>query len=122
MKKFPITAIREIKLLKALSHPNILQLREMAVERSKGEMEPSLDVRCGGPDVFDRRRTKETQHVHGHTVHGARLIRTAGESGCSIHRTTDQVLFDATPRRSPVLACGTSALISMEEFDLTSLP
>ncbi|KAJ5661618.1 uncharacterized protein N7477_009234 [Penicillium maclennaniae] len=34
---FPITAIREIKLLKALSHPNILQLREMAVERSKGE-------------------------------------------------------------------------------------
>ncbi|KAJ5595809.1 Serine/threonine-protein kinase bur1 [Penicillium hetheringtonii] len=34
---FPITAIREIKLLKALSHKNILQLREMAVERSKGE-------------------------------------------------------------------------------------
>lgn len=35
--KFPITALREIKLLKMLSHPNILQLREMAVERSKGE-------------------------------------------------------------------------------------
>ncbi|CAI7636679.1 unnamed protein product [Penicillium manginii] len=34
---FPITAIREIKLLKALSHRNILQLNEMAVERSKGE-------------------------------------------------------------------------------------
>ncbi|KAJ5466758.1 Serine/threonine-protein kinase bur1 [Penicillium diatomitis] len=34
---FPITAIREIKLLKALSHPNILQLKEMSVERSKGE-------------------------------------------------------------------------------------
>lgn len=34
--KFPITALREIKLLKMLSHPNILQLREMAVERSKG--------------------------------------------------------------------------------------
>ncbi|KAJ5984432.1 Serine/threonine-protein kinase bur1 [Penicillium waksmanii] len=34
---FPITAIREIKLLKALSHKNILQLNEMAVERSKGE-------------------------------------------------------------------------------------
>ncbi|KKK15976.1 putative CDK9 [Aspergillus rambellii] len=34
---FPITALREIKLLKMLSHPNILQLREMAVERSKGE-------------------------------------------------------------------------------------
>jgi serine/threonine-protein kinase BUR1 len=29
---FPITALREIKLLKLLSHPNILQLEEMAVE------------------------------------------------------------------------------------------
>ncbi|GBF60605.1 serine/threonine-protein kinase [Trichophyton mentagrophytes] len=34
---FPITALREIKLLKILSHPNILQLQEMAVERSRGE-------------------------------------------------------------------------------------
>jgi serine/threonine-protein kinase BUR1 len=29
---FPITALREIKLLKLLSHPNILKLEEMAVE------------------------------------------------------------------------------------------
>ncbi|KAK2871564.1 hypothetical protein FQN49_003055 [Arthroderma sp. PD_2] len=35
--QFPITALREIKLLKILSHPNILQLMEMAVERSRGE-------------------------------------------------------------------------------------
>ncbi|KAL4883118.1 Serine/threonine-protein kinase bur1 [Aspergillus karnatakaensis] len=34
---FPITALREIKLLKMLSHTNIMRLREMAVERSKGE-------------------------------------------------------------------------------------
>ncbi|KAF6241601.1 hypothetical protein HO173_000312 [Letharia columbiana] len=34
---FPITAIREIKLLKMLSHPNILKLEEMAIERIKGE-------------------------------------------------------------------------------------
>ncbi|KAL4974287.1 Serine/threonine-protein kinase bur1 [Aspergillus desertorum] len=34
---FPITALREIKLLKMLSHNNIMRLREMAVERSKGE-------------------------------------------------------------------------------------
>lgn len=32
---FPVTAIREIKLLKMLSHINILQLQEMAVERGK---------------------------------------------------------------------------------------
>lgn len=30
---FPITALREIKLLKMLSHPNILRLEEMVVER-----------------------------------------------------------------------------------------
>lgn len=30
---FPITALREVKLLKMLSHPNILKLEEMAVER-----------------------------------------------------------------------------------------
>ncbi|KAL8996775.1 MAG: hypothetical protein Q9169_003798 [Polycauliona sp. 2 TL-2023] len=34
---FPITALREIKLLKMLSHPNVLRLEEMAVERNKGE-------------------------------------------------------------------------------------
>ncbi|OJD14738.1 CMGC/CDK protein kinase [Emergomyces pasteurianus Ep9510] len=34
---FPITALREIKLLKMLSHPNILRLQEMAVERPRGE-------------------------------------------------------------------------------------
>lgn len=35
---FPITALREIKLLKMLSHPNILKLEEMAVERKKGDI------------------------------------------------------------------------------------
>jgi serine/threonine-protein kinase BUR1 len=29
---FPITALREIKLLKLLSHPNVLRLEDMAVE------------------------------------------------------------------------------------------
>ncbi|KAF2638935.1 Pkinase-domain-containing protein [Massarina eburnea CBS 473.64] len=34
---FPITALREIKLLKMLSHENCLKLEEMAVERPKAE-------------------------------------------------------------------------------------
>ncbi|PCG95942.1 Hypothetical protein PENO1_070820 [Penicillium occitanis (nom. inval.)] len=34
---FPITALREIKLLKMLSHPNVLRLPEMAVEKKQGE-------------------------------------------------------------------------------------
>ena len=32
---FPITALREIKLLKKLSHPNVLKLEEMAMEKAK---------------------------------------------------------------------------------------
>ncbi|KAF1346742.1 kinase-like domain-containing protein [Delphinella strobiligena] len=35
---FPITALREIKLLKMLSHVNILHLDEMAVERNKKDV------------------------------------------------------------------------------------
>jgi serine/threonine-protein kinase BUR1 len=34
---FPITSLREIKLLKMLSHDNILKLQEMSVERPKAE-------------------------------------------------------------------------------------
>lgn len=34
---FPITALREIKLLKMLSHDNVLKLEEMAVERPRAE-------------------------------------------------------------------------------------
>jgi serine/threonine protein kinase len=33
---FPITAIREVKILKALDHPNIVQLKEIVT--SKGKM------------------------------------------------------------------------------------
>jgi len=43
---FPITALREIKLLKMLSHPNVLHLEEMAVERQPRKfraLETSID-------------------------------------------------------------------------------
>jgi serine/threonine protein kinase len=32
---FPITAIREVKILKALSHPNIVLLKEIVTSKSK---------------------------------------------------------------------------------------
>ena len=41
---FPITALREIKLLKMLSHPNILRLEEMAVERQAGTHPPNFMI------------------------------------------------------------------------------
>lgn len=34
---FPITALREVKLLKMLSHTNVLRLEEMAIERIEGD-------------------------------------------------------------------------------------
>lgn len=69
---FPITALREIKLLKMLSHVNILKLDEMAVERHKGTAVWSCfgekarradEERC-------RRRQEESYVVHGYAVHG----------------------------------------------------
>lgn len=39
---FPITALREVKLLKMLSHPNILRLEEMVVERQQGSLRSAV--------------------------------------------------------------------------------
>lgn len=41
---FPITAIREIKLLKSLSHPNVIRLREIV--RSQGSVLAQLQGSC----------------------------------------------------------------------------
>ncbi|KAL9107564.1 MAG: hypothetical protein Q9227_007564 [Pyrenula ochraceoflavens] len=62
---FPITALREIRLLKMLDHVNVLKLEEMAVERPKGEarkkfgmfmvtpyMEHDLSGLLENPDVY----------------------------------------------------------------------
>lgn len=38
---FPITALREIKIMKILSHKNVLTLKEMAVEREKDPYKPN---------------------------------------------------------------------------------
>lgn len=35
---FPITAIREVKILKALNHPNIVQLKEMVTSKDHADM------------------------------------------------------------------------------------
>lgn len=66
-EKFPITALREIKLLKMLSHPNILQLKEMAVERSKGK---SVSCFVWILLTYDRGGTQKAKHVYGYSVYG----------------------------------------------------
>jgi hypothetical protein len=51
--KFPITALREIKLLKLLSHENVIRLEDMAVEhpsRPSKNRPATLRMPC---DCFD---------------------------------------------------------------------
>jgi serine/threonine protein kinase len=51
--QFPITALREIKLLKLLNHKNVLKLEDMAVEHpSRSSMLPPPPQ--GGPLVSIR--------------------------------------------------------------------
>ena len=68
---FPITALREIKLLKMLSHPNVLTLQEMAVERHKSrrnQLPPDMHV----PSNLDHRRRQEARHsLHGLPLYGS---------------------------------------------------
>ena len=39
---FPVTALREIKLLKMLSHPNVLKLEEMVMERDRARKKATM--------------------------------------------------------------------------------
>jgi serine/threonine-protein kinase BUR1 len=67
---FPITALREIKLLKMLSHPNVLTLQEMAVERHKSMR--NFCVKTLLVSNLDYRRRQEARYpLHGLPLHGS---------------------------------------------------
>jgi hypothetical protein len=74
---FPITALREVKLLKMLSHPNILKLEEMAVERQAGMISVR---RIGSTKIaanyqeFSGRKGQQGQEAR-HSLHGVALCR-----------------------------------------------
>jgi hypothetical protein len=74
---FPITALREVKLLKMLSHPNILKLEEMAVERQAG-MPPMRWIGSNSEIAnhleFSGRKGQQRQETR-HPVHGVSLCR-----------------------------------------------
>ncbi|RMZ73154.1 serine threonine- kinase bur1 [Pyrenophora seminiperda CCB06] len=74
---FPITALREIKLLKMLSHENVLKLEEMAVERPKAEGRKRAILYMVTPYM-------------DHDLSGLRQPRS------QIPRSADQVLHAAT--------------------------
>lgn len=102
-KKFPITALREIKLLKMLSHPNILQLKEMAVERSKGKLVPFFWRILL---TYDRGGTQKTKHVHGYSIYGTWSLGAFGEPNSALQRVADQMLYDAVAWRAQIFAWG----------------
>lgn len=52
---FPITAIREVKILKALNHPNVVQLKEIVTSKGK---------KIGG---VKSQRELMADHFHGHS-------------------------------------------------------
>lgn len=74
---FPITALREVKLLKMLSHPNILKLEEMAVERQAGTISMR---RFGSTKIIANlqecsgRKGQQRQEAR-HSLHGFALCR-----------------------------------------------
>ena len=41
MEGFPITAVREIKILKSLDHPNIVKMKEIVVSRVSASAPPA---------------------------------------------------------------------------------
>lgn len=57
---FPITALREIKLLKLLSHPNILKLEEMSIEhwQKKGICPPRFQYVTGLTPLTDDKKKR----------------------------------------------------------------
>jgi hypothetical protein len=95
---FPITALREVKLLKMLCHPNVLKLEEMAVERQAGMIQAhSLKDQAGCLLVSFSGREKYQGQEACHLVHGLALRRprserNVDEPGHSLQRGANQVL------------------------------
>ncbi|KAI9721462.1 MAG: hypothetical protein M1812_002224 [Candelaria pacifica] len=90
---FPITALREIKLLKMLSHVNVLKLEEMAMERGKSEgrkkavmymVTPYMDHDLSGllenPDVHFNEPQIKCYMLQ--LLEGVRYLHEASKSDC----------------------------------------
>lgn len=77
--------MREIKLLKLLSHENILRLSDMAVEypTRQGMLHYFWTFvlfprsKQTSNNAILSRQAKKANHVHGHSIHGPRFIRSA---------------------------------------------
>lgn len=73
----PITALREIKILKALRNPNIIEILDMFVVRSEYMRLYTLLYQSN--HVGRSRKRVAVVCLHGISLHGPRFSRTAGE-------------------------------------------
>ena len=77
--QFPVTAIREIKILKVLNHKNVVQLKEIVT--SKGALCP------GGRGERGRRRSRLVYSACG-LICGAACLRGSGACSGACPRTS----------------------------------
>jgi serine/threonine protein kinase len=93
---FPITAIREIKILKELDHENIIKLKEIVT--SKGtEARKSALLFILTIYISHRLQQGKRKYLHGFRIYGPRFDRVDGLGPEVVFSGTNQMLHEATP-------------------------
>ena len=101
----PVTAIREIKILKALSHPNIVDILDIFVVRSRciRQMCRSGDLKC----LMGYRYSQRTLIcVYGLPLHGSRPGGLTRKQARQVAAEPYQTVHEAIARRHRVHAQG----------------
>ena len=86
---FPITAIREIKILKSLDHKNVIKLKEIVTSKVRSPVRTVLDLRA----IFLQNFliTEQDQHLYGIWIHGSRSHRSSWSSRDKNYNPSDKV-------------------------------
>jgi hypothetical protein len=106
----PVTALREIKILKALSHPNFSHAC-----RPGSALHPSSEMLLL-TIYYRQRRAPSIFHVHGLSLHGSRSCRTSGKRSCQAAAEPDQTIYEAQQHERRARRASRMGLIS---HDLT---
>lgn len=108
----PITALREIKILRRLRHENIVPLIDIAINPGEYCVFESL-TRCvkvvltsSVANINRPPRTQPCRCLHGLPLHGSRLERTAQQPKSSTLRASDQTVHEAAAGRNNLYALG----------------
>lgn len=108
----PITALREIKILRRLRHENIVPLIDIAINPGKCCTLESLTccvnlvLTSSVANVNRPPRTQPCRCLHGLPLHGSRLERTAQQPQSSTLGAPDQTVHEAAAGRNNLYALG----------------